>query len=62
MKAVALNQVAELIGATDKNAVISVILKFLTDEGIALDIAFDYVFGDGAFVKFGREIYTEIRG
>ena len=61
MNAATLNQVAELLGTADKNVVISAILKTLTDSGIALNIAFDHVFGDGSYIKFAGEVHAALR-
>lgn len=55
------NQVAELIGTTDKNTVYSVILKTLIDAGIAAHVAFDHVFGEGAYKKFAGQVYEALR-
>ena len=52
-----LNQVAELIGTTDKNLVFAAVLKTLTDAGIAANIAFDMLFGNGAFEKFAGDLH-----
>jgi len=52
-----LNQVAELIGATDKNMVFSAVLKTLVECGISTDAAFDCLFGDGAFKQFAGNVY-----
>ena len=56
-----LNQVAELIGTTDKNVVFSAILKTLTEAGIRIDAAFDMLFGEGAFKQFSGNVYDALR-
>lgn len=56
-----MNQVAELIGTTDKNVVISAIIKTLVDAGMAVSEAFDAVMGQGAYVKMAGNIYGELR-
>lgn len=61
INATALNQVAELLGTTDKNVVISAVLKTLVSTGIAVDVAYDMVFGEGAYKRFAGEIYTALR-
>ena len=56
-----LNQVAELIGTTDKNVVFSAVLKTLVEAGISIDAAFDGLFGDGAFKQFAGNVYDALR-
>ncbi len=56
-----LNQVAELIGTTDKNVVFSAVLKTLIEDGISIDAAFDWLFGDGAFKQFAGNVYDALR-
>ena len=56
-----LNEVANLLGTTDKNVVFSTVLKNLFQNGIATDVAFDFVFGEGAYKRFAGDIYTAIR-
>ena len=56
-----LNQVAELIGTTDKNMVFSAVLKTLIEGGISIDAAFDLLFGDGAFKQFAGKVYEALR-
>ena len=51
-----LNQIAALIGTNDRQVVISTAIKFLTDTGMALDAAFDAVFGDGAYVRMAGDL------
>jgi len=55
-----LNKVSELIGTTDKNAVFAVVLKTLTSAGIAANVAFDMLFGDGAFEKFAGDLHEAL--
>lgn len=54
------NAVAELLGTTDKNTVIGVILQFLIAEGLDPRDAFDVVFGEGAYTKFAGLIYDAL--
>jgi len=56
-----LNQVAELLGTTDKNAVFSAVLTTLVKSGVAINVAFDALFGDGAYRKFAGEVYAALR-
>lgn len=55
-----LNQVAEIIGTTDKSVVFSAVLKTLTDAGISINVAFDYVFGEGAYKRFAGQVYDAL--
>jgi len=56
-----LNKVAEIIGTTDKNVVFSVVIKSLTDSGVDIKVAFDMLFGEGAYMKFAGQIYDALR-
>ena len=56
-----LNQVANLIGNTDKNTVITVAIGTLLQAGIAVDAAIDAVLGQGAYLKMAGEIYEALR-
>lgn len=56
-----LNQVAELIGTTDKNVVFSVVIKHLVDAGLSVELAFESVFGEGAYKKFSGQVYDALR-
>lgn len=56
-----LNQVAELIGTTDKNVVFSAVIKTLVEAGVSLDAAFDTLFGEGSFKKFSGNVYDALR-
>jgi len=55
-----LNQVAELIGTTDKNAVFAAVLTTLTNAGIAANVAFDMLFGAGSFKKFAGDLHAAL--
>lgn len=61
MNAATLNQVANLLGTTDKNVVFSAVLKTLVENGIAINVAFDHLFGEGAYKKFAGEVYHALR-
>jgi hypothetical protein len=61
MNAAQLNQVAKVLGTNDKNVVFSACLKTLIESGIAADAAFDFVFGEGAYIKFAGQMYDALR-
>lgn len=61
MNAAIFNQVATLLNTTDKNVVFSAVLKTLIDAGIAANVAFDQVFGEGAYKEFAGQIYDALR-
>lgn len=56
-----LNQVAELIGTTDKNVVFSAVIKTLVEAGMGFDAAFDMLFGEGSFKKSAGNVYDALR-
>ena len=56
-----LNEVAKLLGTTDKNTVFRSILCTLFDQGIAVDVAFDFVFGEGAYKRFAGDVYDALQ-
>lgn len=56
-----LNQVGKILGTTDKNIVISAVLKTLVENGIGFEEAFDSVFGEGAYEKAADEIWEVLR-
>lgn len=56
-----LNQVAGLLGTRDRNVVFSAILKTLTDGGVAVDVAFDMLFGAGAYRRFAGRVYDALQ-
>lgn len=56
-----LNQIAALLGTTDKNIVFSAVLKTLIEDGISVDAAVDGLFGDGAFKQFAGNVYDALR-
>ena len=56
-----LNEVANLLGTTDKNVVFGAVLKNLFQNGIATDVAFDFVFGEGAYKRFAGDVYNALR-
>jgi len=56
-----LNEVANLLGTTDKNVVFSAVLKTMLKSGIEVDVAFDMLFGEGAYKRFAGEVYHALR-
>lgn len=56
-----LNQAAALLGTTDKNVVISAVLKTLVRAGVEIDVAFDMLFGEGAYKRFAGHVYDALR-
>lgn len=56
-----LNQVAALLNTTDKNVVISAVMKTLTESGVELPVAFDSVFGEGSYRRMAGDVYQAIR-
>jgi hypothetical protein len=56
-----LDQIAALLGTTDKNVVFSAVLKTLIEDGISVDAAVDGLFGDGAFKQFAGKVYDALR-
>jgi len=55
-----LNQVAELLGTTDKNVAISAVIKTLVDAGMSVKEAFESTFGEGSYAKMAEEIYDSL--
>lgn len=56
-----LNDVAGLLNTTDKNLVFAAVLKTLTSSGVAIDAAFDMLFGAGAYGRFAGQVYAALR-
>lgn len=56
-----LNEVAGLLNTTDKNIVISAIMKTLVQSGVAVDAAFEMIFGEGSYTRFAGQIYNALR-
>ena len=56
-----LNEVANLLGTTDKNVVFSAVLKMLVQAGVEINVAFDMLFGEGAYKRFAGEVYNALR-
>ena len=56
-----LNEVATLLGTTDKNVVFSVVLKTLVDAGLQVNVAFNMLFGEGAYKKFAGEVWQALQ-
>jgi hypothetical protein len=61
ISAATLNQVATLLNTTDKNVIISAVMKTLVASGMAVDAAFDFCFGEGAYSKFAGRVYKALR-
>lgn len=57
----ALSQVAALLGTTDKNVVISAVIQAMVNAGVSIDVAFDSLFGEGAYKRFAGEVYQLLR-
>ena len=56
-----LNEIATLLNTTDKNLVISVAIKFLTDQGLTVKQAFEGGFGEGSYKKMAGQIYDALK-
>jgi len=56
-----LNQVANLLGTKDKNVVFSAVIQFLVKSGLAIDEAFEMVFGEGSYERFAGQVYEALR-
>jgi hypothetical protein len=56
-----LNEVANLIGTQEKSVVFGAVLKSLFENGIATDVAFDFVFGQGAYQTFSGNLYDALK-
>jgi hypothetical protein len=56
-----LNMIAEELNTTDKNLVISVAMSALVKSGAEVDVAFELLFGEGAWKKFAGNLYDALR-
>lgn len=56
-----LNQVAALLGTTDKNTVFTVVIGTLMEAGVDVRAAVDMVFGEGAYTKMAGDLYDSLR-
>lgn len=56
-----LNAAARLLGTNDRQVVIAAIMRTLVAEGVDVAVAFDALFGAGAFKKFAGEVYHALR-
>lgn len=56
-----LNAIADELKTTDKNLVINVAMSMLVKSGVAVDAAFDLLFGEGAYKKFAGQVYDALR-
>ena len=61
MAATTLNQIAKLIGSSDKNEVISVAILTLHKElGVPMPKAYEMILGEGAWQEMANEIHDEL--
>jgi len=56
-----LNEVATLLNTTDKNLVFNTVITTLVKNGVDIVIAFDAVFGEGAYKKFAGEVWKALQ-
>ncbi len=56
-----LNAIADELNTTDKNLCINVAMSMLVQSGVAVDAAFDLLFGEGAYKKFAGQVYEALR-
>lgn len=56
-----LNAIADELKSTDKKLVINVALSMLVKSGVAVDAAFDMLFGEGAYKRFAGQVYDALR-
>lgn len=57
-----LNGIASECGLTDKTTCINVALSMMIKSGAPIDVAFDALFGAGAYKEFAGQIYHALRG
>lgn len=56
-----LNAIAAELNTTDKNLCISVAISMLVKSGVAVDAAFELLFGEGSFKEFTGSVYDALR-
>lgn len=56
-----LNAIATELNTTDKTLCINVALSMLVKTGVAVDAAFDLLFGEGAYQRFAGQVYDALR-
>lgn len=56
-----LNEVAALLGTTDKQTVIDVVIGTLVKAGADVADAVDAVFGEGAYKRLAHQVYDQLR-
>ena len=61
MNAATLNQVAAILNATDKSAVITASIAVLLKSGFDIQQAMDAVCGEGSYMKFAGQVYEALR-
>ena len=57
-----LNSIASECGLTDKTMCINVALSMMVKSGAPVDVAFDALFGAGAYKEFAGQVYRALRG
>lgn len=60
MNTQALNQIAAILGTTDKNLVISVAIKTLVDAGMPIRQAYESILGEGSFEKMAFQMHAAL--
>lgn len=55
------NEVATLLGTTDKNLVFSAIIKTLIGEGFTIQQAYEALFGEGSYGALVGMVRDELR-
>lgn len=56
-----LNAIATELNTADKNLIISVAMSMLVKSGVAVDEAFELLFGEGAYKRFAGQVYDALR-
>jgi hypothetical protein len=56
-----LNAIAAELNTTDKNLCINVAMSMLVKSGVAVDEAFELLFGEGAYKRFSGQVYEALR-
>jgi hypothetical protein len=56
-----LNEVAALLGTTDKQTVFNVVIGTLVKAGVDVADAVDAVFGEGAYKRLAHQVYDALR-
>lgn len=61
VSAAQLNQMAALLGTTDRNLVINAAIATLTKMGMDIEAATDAVLGAGAYGRIAGMVYDQLR-